>query len=203
MQLFTILKHDDIDQFLVVMNTFDHTQLYVQYITTVDFTDGGIMRYACRAGCRRIMKLLYQSLPDKVWSSMWTLGVFESGNDSNVRFWLNLVEPILLLDDLYVLKATVVLHTFQMVKSKAFLDWLERTDLAYLDYLYETTFNPYRSFLQQRKAVQQALEYDKMLQHSTSIIEALQDELYEAHSVIETLKKPTRPPIIRLSARSK
>lgn len=185
-----LLANDDVQ---VLKAT--HAPYELLFMSYTAAFDGGFLRYACRKGSRRIITYLLSLLEKNHWSSLWTLGILENGSEATVEFWLKSAPSIYLLDDLYALTPNVVLHMFRMSQSKAFLKWLSTQDMSYLDYIYSSSFNPYKSFLEQRMTMLKAVESEETLARAEAIITALQDELLEAHNTIENLKRPTKVPM--------
>ena len=167
-EIFAAVYEDDIESLAATLKHFeDNTEflftiLYISIHPQV--MDGGLMRHACRQGKRNIILYLISKLsffPQRStwWNTLWTLGILENGKDATVRFWFQLAPSMNIMDDLYKLTANVVLHMFKMSQSKYFLSWLQDTDISYLDHLYMTSsFNPYRSFQDQRTSMQKVLE---------------------------------------------
>ena len=185
-----LLANDDVQ---VLKAT--HAPYELLFMSYTAILDGGFMRYACRKGSRRIITYLLEQLKKDHWCSLWTLGIFENGSEALLEFWLKTAPSIYLLDDLYVLTPNIVLHMYKMSQSKTFIKWLSKQDMDYLDYIYSSSFNPYRSFVEQRMSLLKAVETEDCLARAEAIITALQDELLEAHNTIENLKRPTKVPI--------
>ena len=120
--------------------------------------DGGLLAWACRNCQLQIASYLMKIKPDDLWTSRWTIAILESRDQTMLRFWLSSAPYLAIMDDLYLLTPCVALHFYHLADSKIFLDWLAAVDMAYLDFLYEDAFNPYRSFLAQRTALQHALD---------------------------------------------
>lgn len=165
LELLYFAKEDSIEKVDELLRTIDDAKVVftLLFITLhPSHPDGGLMRHACRLGSRNVVRYLLYKLPDSnLWNSLWTLGVLECNKDTMLRFWFMSVDPMKIMDDLCILSSNVVLHMFKCSQSKYFLEWLQSTDLSYLDFLYSSSFNPYRSFLEQRSAMQQAMKEAK------------------------------------------
>ena len=131
--------------------------------------DGGILAWACRNQKLQIASYLMKIKPDDLWTSCWTTAILKSRDQAMLCFWLSSAPNMAIMDDLYILTPCVALHFYNLVDSKLFLDWLAAVDMAHLDFLYEDAFNPYRSFLAQRTALQHVLDAENESKRSTPL----------------------------------